>query len=381
MRIAYVNYGNQSGVTPNVTDALLALGHEIVRVDPTGVLALRDPRTRRPRPTPRVLLSIAASALRFGPQAVPRRWNTVYAFDQHTKHARTLLSQVAPRPDVVLQNGALFAPGRPPPIPYVLLLDNTCLLAQRQSAIAGPTAETYRDFAKGWLDRELETYRGATGIATFSEVVRESVVADYGIDRARVHVVGAGANVVPDAGVQRQDDGRTLLFIGKGHWRRKGGPILLKAFQTLRRSRSDLRLILVGPTDPIELPPGVTNLGLLPFEEVRRLLAEATVFVLPTRFESFGIAFLDAMVSGVPCVGSQVGAVPEILEGVGVCVPPGDAQALATAIGALLDDPARRAAMAEAGKRRVLEGGYLWPEVGRKLSEILAGASSGKRAA
>jgi glycosyltransferase involved in cell wall biosynthesis len=105
------------------------------------------------------------------------------------------------------------------------------------------------------------------------------------------------------------------------------------------------------------------------------------VFVLPTRFESFGIAFLDAMVSGVPCVGSQVGAVPEILEGVGVCVPPGDAQALATAIGALLDDPARRAAMAEAGKRRVLEGGYLWPEVGRKLSEILAGASSGKRAA
>jgi len=50
MRIAYASYGSQSGVTPNVTNALFALGHEVIRVDPTGVLALRDPRTRRPRP-------------------------------------------------------------------------------------------------------------------------------------------------------------------------------------------------------------------------------------------------------------------------------------------------------------------------------------------
>src|SRR6266478_2244126 len=215
MRIAYVNYGNQSGVTPNVTNALFGLGHEVIRVDPTGVLALRDPRTRRPRPTPRVLLSIAASALRFGPQAVPRRWNTVYAFDQHTKQAGALLARMAEPPDVVLQNGALFAPGRPPPFPYVLLLDNTCLLSERQSAIAGPAAETYRDFAKGWIDREHETYRRATAIATFSKIVRDSLVEDYGIDPASVHVVGAGANVAPDTAAERHDDGRTLVFIGR----------------------------------------------------------------------------------------------------------------------------------------------------------------------
>ncbi len=381
MRIAYVNYGSQSGVTPNVTNALFGLGHEVIRVDPTGVLALRDPRTNRPRPTPRVLLSIAASALRFGPQAVPRRWNTVYAFDQHTKQAGTLLGRMTPRPDVVLQNGALFAPGRPAPFPYVLLLDNTCLLSERQSAVAGPAAEIYRDFARSWIDRERETYRRATAIATFSKIVRDSVVEDYGIDAKRVHVVGAGANVTLDAAEERRDDGRTLLFIGKDDWRRKGGPVLLKAFQMLRRFRPDLRLILAGPPSSIEVPAGVTNLGVVPFEEVRRLLAGATVFVLPTRREPFGIAFLDAMVCGVPCVGTQVGAVPEILEDVGVCVPSGDAQTFASAVGALLDDPARRAAMAEAGQRRVLERGYLWPEVGKRLSGILASASSGKRAA
>jgi len=381
MRIAYANYGSQSGVTPNVTNALFALGHEVIRVDPTGVLALRDPRTRRPRPTPRVLLSIAASALRFGPQAVPRRWNTVYAFDQHTRQAEALLGRMTPGPDVVLQNGALFAPGRPPPFPYVLLLDNTCLLSERQSAIAGPAAEMYRGFARGWIHRERETYRRATAIATFSKIVRDSVVEDYGIDASRVHVVGAGANVAPEGPAERDDDGRTLLFIGKDDWRRKGGPVLVKAFQMLRRSRPDLRLILAGPPQGIELAAGVTNLGVVPFEEVRRLLAQATLFVLPTRREPFGIAFLDAMACGVPCVGTHVGAVPEILDDAGVCVPPGDAQALAGAIDALLDDPARRAAMAEAGQRRVLERGYLWPEVGKRLSRILAGASSGMRAA
>ncbi|TMA15779.1 MAG: glycosyltransferase family 1 protein, partial [Deltaproteobacteria bacterium] len=91
MRIAYVNYGNQSGVTPNVVRSLSVLGHRIVPVDPTGILALRDPRTRLPRPTPRVLLSLAASALRHGPQLIHHYWNTVYAFDQHSRRAGELL--------------------------------------------------------------------------------------------------------------------------------------------------------------------------------------------------------------------------------------------------------------------------------------------------
>jgi len=380
VRIAYVNHGEQSGVTANVQRALLALGHDVVRVDPTGVLALRNPRTRRPRPTPRVLLSIAASALEFGSRALPRRWNTPFAFDQHSKQAGTLLAKLPQPPDVVLQNGALFAPGRPPPFPYVLLLDNTCLLSQRQAAVARAAGDDYRDFREAWLRRERAAYEGAAAIATFSSVVRQSLIADYGIDPARVHVVGAGANMRPGASAERSDDGRTLVFIGKEGWRRKGGPILLEAFERLRKSRPDLRLLLIGPSRRIALPPGVTSTGLVPFEQVPRLLSGASVFVLPTLREPFGIAFLDAMICKLPCVGTTVGAVPEILDGVGVCVPPGDPIALANAVGALLDDPLRRAAMGEAGRRRVLERGWLWPDVGKRLSAILE-RSAGRLAA
>jgi glycosyltransferase involved in cell wall biosynthesis len=114
---------------------------------------------------------------------------------------------------------------------------------------------------------------------------------------------------------------------------------------------------------------------------VESLLSQATLFVLPTLREPFGIAFVDAMLCKVPCIGTQVGAVPEILGSAGICVPPANAGALAGAIAQLLDDPARRAAMGDAGRRRVLERGYLWPEVGKKLSAILCAAGGSKRAA
>jgi alpha-maltose-1-phosphate synthase len=381
MRIAYVNYGNQSGVTPNIVRVLQDLGHRIVPVDPTGVLAFRDRRTRLPRPTPRVLLSVVVSALRHGPQLMHHRWNTVYAFDQHSKQAGDLLDALPQAPDVVLQNGALFAPGRPSRFPYVLLLDNTCRLAERQPPVPQADIGPHIEFGQAWLDRERATYQGATAIATFSELVRQSLVEDYGVDPARVHVTGAGANIVPKGEPQRTDDGRTLVFVGKDGWRRKGGPVLLRAFALLRRSRPDLRLLLAGPTEHIEAAPGVTNLGLVPFEAVERLLSEATIFVLPTLREPFGIAYLDAMLNKVPCVGTEVGAVPEILADSGICVPPADAEALAAAIATLLDDPARRLAMGEAGRRRVLERGHLWPQVGKRLSEILSAAGSHKRAA
>jgi len=381
MRIAYVNYGDQSGVTPNVATSLVALGHDVVPVDPTGVLALRNPRTRRPRPTPRVLMSLAVSALKHGQQLIHHRWNTVYAFEQHSKRAGALLAALAEPPDAVLQNGALFAPGRPPRFPYVLLLDNTCLLAERQPAVPEADIGTHIEFGKAWLARERETYLQAFAIATFSNVVRDSLIHDYGVDPARVHVVGAGANVVPEREPQHADDGRTLLFVGTAGWRRKGGPVLLKAFGLLRQSRPDVRLILAGPTESMALPEGVTNVGRVSFEEVERLLSTTTVFVLPTLREPFGIAFLDAMLSKVPCVGTQVGAVPEILGAAGVCVPPANPEALAQAIAGLLDDPDRRAAMAEAGRRRVLERGYLWPEVGKRLEAFLSSASTRKRAA
>ena len=81
----------------------------------------------------------------------------------------------------------------------------------------------------------------------------------------------------------------------------------------------------------------------MPYDGLEALFARATVFTMPTLWEPFGIAFLDAMACGVPCVGTAIEAVPEIVEAgrTGVLVPPGDPVALADALVALLADPAR----------------------------------------
>jgi hypothetical protein len=117
VRIAYVNYGNQSGVTPSVLRALQARGHAVTPLDASDVLRLRDPRTRLLRPTPRVLLSLASSALRHGPQMMHHRWNTPFSFDAHSRRAGELLAGLPSPPEIALQNGALFSPGRPPRFP------------------------------------------------------------------------------------------------------------------------------------------------------------------------------------------------------------------------------------------------------------------------
>src|SRR5512136_2592279 len=106
LSIAYVHYGGQSGVTPAVARALLERGHDVRLVPATGVLQLRDPVTRRPRPTRTLAVGMAVAAARFGRRALAHRWNTGYAFDAHSEVAGEALRALRPAPDLVLQNGA-----------------------------------------------------------------------------------------------------------------------------------------------------------------------------------------------------------------------------------------------------------------------------------
>jgi glycosyltransferase involved in cell wall biosynthesis len=372
LSIAYVHYGGQSGVTGAVTRALLDRGNDVRLVAATGTLEPRDPVTRRLRPTPDVALQLVAAAARFGRRAVAHRWNTSFAFDRHSRDAGERLQALRPAPDVVLQNGALFAPGLPPTLPYALLLDHTRALAQ--AAPSWPIADLRApaEYGSEWFERELALYRGAAVLACFSENVAGSLVRDYGVDPSRVAVVGAGANVFP-ASAPRRDDGRTVVFIGKD-FVRKGGPVLLDAFARVRRVLPKARLLVAGAPAPERrrIPAGVFFLGRVPFDELPALLSQSTVFALPTLREPFGIAFLDAMACGLPCVGTRVEAVPEIVrEGeTGLLVPPGDPVPLALALERLLSDASLARAMGARGRARVSASG-LWSHAAERLERAL----------
>jgi glycosyltransferase involved in cell wall biosynthesis len=373
LTIAYVHYGWQSGVTSAVVRALLDRGHDLRLVTATGALEPRDPVTRRPRPRADVLLHLALAWARFGRRGIEHRWNTSYAFDRHGREAGAALRALRPVPDVVLQTGALSAPGAPPPFPYALLVDHTRALAEASPAWPRAGVPPPLRYGAEWFAREGAVYRGAAVIAAFSENAARSLVRDYGVDPARVRVVGAGANVFPEK-APRRDDGRTIVFVGFD-FARKGGHVLLEAFALLRRRVPRARLIIAGAPLPARPPERATFLGPVDTEELPALFAQSTVFAMPTLQEPFGLAFLDAMACGLPCVGTRIEAVPEIVrEGeTGLLVPPGDPVALAAALERILSDPARARAMGARGRARVFAGA-LWPHVAARLERALGDA-------
>jgi len=366
LRVAYVHYGWQSGVTSSVARALSERGHEVRLVTAMGGLDLRDAATGRPRPTPDVLLHLALAIARFGRHALDHRWNTGFAFDRHARDAGRALRALRPAPDLVLQNGALFGPGVPPPFPYVLLVDHTRALAETSPGWPAAGVAPPLRYGRGWFAREAAVYRGAAAIATFSENAARSVVADYGAEPARVRVVGAGANVFPES-APRRDDGSTIAFVGFD-FARKGGLVLLEALAILRRRVRRARLLVAGAPPPDRTPPGAIFLGPVETAELPDLLSQSTVFAMPTLHEPFGLAFLDAMACGLPCVGTRVEAVPEIVRDgeTGLLVPPGDPVALADALERILADPARARAMGARGRARVFASG-LWSHVAVRL--------------
>jgi glycosyltransferase involved in cell wall biosynthesis len=99
----------------------------------------------------------------------------------------------------------------------------------------------------------------------------------------------------------------------------------------------------------------VTLLGDVSREALATEYVGADLFCLPSVQEGFGIVFLEAMAAGLPVVACRAAAIPEVVEdGVtGTLVAPRDPAALATAMQGLLENPERRRAMSEAGRRRV----------------------------
>jgi glycosyltransferase involved in cell wall biosynthesis len=91
--------------------------------------------------------------------------------------------------------------------------------------------------------------------------------------------------------------------------------------------------------------PGATD-------RVAQALAGFDVYCHPSRYEGLGLALIEAMLAGLPCVASRVGGIPEVLGDCGLLVPPDDPDALADALSALAEDAGLRASLGARARRR-----------------------------
>ena len=155
--------------------------------------------------------------------------------------------------------------------------------------------------------------------------------------------------------------GGLVLFVG-GNMQRKGLQELIKAAPLVVKRRPDIRFCVVGRDN--NMPKmlqlcrqlGVDSrfvfLGWLPNEEVRKLYLEASVFVMPSLSEAFGVALLEAMASGAPVVATRVGGIPEFVEhGVnGLLVEANNPEELAEALLTVLEDTNLAARLGQQGR-------------------------------
>jgi alpha-maltose-1-phosphate synthase len=233
------------------------------------------------------------------------------------------------------------------------------------------------------LAYERRVYHEIRLIFVMSDYLRNSFIRDFDIPPERVMTIGAGINLekLPDPTPDKDYSRREILFIG-AEFERKGGWQLLEAFRGVRQRLGDAVLHVVGPKE-LKVPPslmsGVVYHGFLSKAEptgaatLDKLFGQCSLFVMPSLYEPFGIAPLEAMAHEIPAVVTDDWALREfVIPGeTGERVPVGNVEALEAALSALLDDPDRLQRMGKAARRSVIDY-YTWDSVVRRLLAKIA---------
>lgn len=216
-------------------------------------------------------------------------------------------------------------------------------------------------------------------IITVSECAKRDIGRDFGLPPQRFRVVPNGINTdvfYPIPEIEREKN--RIIVTNSSDVPLKGLYYLLQAVAEVSRTH-DLRLTVIG--EP-KKRGGVVRLirqlgigrlvaftGRISDEEFVREYARATMAVIPSVYEGFGLPAGEAMACGVPVISTTGGALPEVVGDAGILVPPGRPEALARAIRDLLDHPDRAAEIGRAGYERVHRH-FTWRRAAERTVEV-----------
>ncbi|MGO1972595.1 MAG: glycosyltransferase family 4 protein [Propionibacteriaceae bacterium] len=256
-----------------------------------------------------------------GARPTPTGWRSQW---HHGRTAGALLQRdirrrvASERPDVVLEIGDLASL---PEVPHLVLQDLSYALLRDRFGADIPHFHAVSRRRLEELERRQERICAeAAALLPLSQWLADAYRRD-GVPASRLRVVHPGVNVPIPADrpvpLRRRGTSRRLLMVGRD-FERKGGVQVLHALALLRRDWDrPVELTIAGPREwPLRgvVPDGVTFLGPQSPERVAALLDEHDLFVMPSLFEAFGIVFAEALCRGLPCVGRDDCAMPEIID-------------------------------------------------------------------
>jgi glycosyltransferase involved in cell wall biosynthesis len=230
-----------------------------------------------------------------------------------------------------------------------------------------------------FISMQKRVARTLSHLITVSRCARNDICRDFGIRRERFNIVPNGINTnffYPLPEIEREKN--RIIVTNSADTPLKGLFFLLQAIAKLSEHR-DIRLTVVGtPRKNSQVARLIRDLGIgsrinftgrISHDAFVRQYARATVAVIPSVYEGFGLPAGEAMACGIPVISTTGGALPEVVGDAGLLVPPADADALAGAIAIILDQPDLAGRLGAAGYKRVQEH-LTWEAAARKTVEV-----------
>lgn len=270
------------------------------------------------------------------------------------------------------------------PCPPVVVAQNLVYHRDDEGAFLGATprerlfSRVQAAYYRGQMRR---AYRRAAAVVAVSAETARVLTAHAGLDPARVHVVPEGSDSVllPAPGEPRPREPRLLVVSTLAPY--KNHERALDVFAALRRTRPELELVVVGGdwrgcgervrrhAAAVGVGDAARFVGALPAKELVRLYETSSLLLHLSGCESFGLPVVEAMRYGLPVVAADRSSLPETAGGAAVLVDPDDPAGTASRVSALLADRARRAELADAGRRRAAE--LTWTASAAGVAEVV----------
>jgi glycosyltransferase involved in cell wall biosynthesis len=236
----------------------------------------------------------------------------------------------------------------------------------------------HQTFRRRWAGMFGPIIKQADCILAVSEFTRGRLIELLGAKAEQIAVVGNGVETAyfdaRDGGEISELRGGVYLVVIGGLTRRKGGDLVLRVAQVLRREVPEFQILIagVGETEleaaAAELP-NVTCLGFVDTPKMVHLLRGAVAMMFLSRYEGFGIPVVEAMAVGTPVIASRWGALPEVVGDAGLLVDAGNPAEVVAAVKMLLWDMGARAEFSSRGRKRA--EGYRWKRCVERLLAVL----------